>query len=125
MFTSTELTDMQAEQVNHMMDLAVIQIYSASVDGYGEPVGSWVDSVTTTVCGFDPSGGREMIMPDKTVLKTDAVIRLPIATVIDPKDRIKITKRFNVAITNEVYQVVGNVQRGPSGLVVDVQRVQV
>jgi hypothetical protein len=124
-FTATELSDMQACQSSYLMDTCILQTHSASNDSYGQPVATYPDATSAITCGFDPTGGRETMLPDKTILKTDAVIRLPIATVLDPKDRIKITKRHGVSITAEIYQVVGNVQRGPSGLIVDVRRVQV
>jgi hypothetical protein len=39
------------------------------------------------------------------------------------KDRIKITHRFGVAITNLVFEVISFAERGPSGLVLNLTQV--
>ena len=60
--------------------------------------------------------GIERHLTDKTLLEYDATIRLPIASTPDPIDRIKITKRFGEDTTDIVFEIVGPIQRGPSGI---------
>lgn len=105
-----------------MQDTCIIQAYSATPDTYGDPVPTYTDGAAIA-CGFDPTGGRESWRPDMTALHVDATVRLPIATTLDTRDRIKITKRFGVAITAIVFEIVGLPQRGPSGLVVELVKV--
>jgi hypothetical protein len=54
------------------------------------------------------------------VPQIDARIRLPLATSLDPKDRIRVTYRYGEALgASQDFDVVGPVQRGPSGLMVE------
>lgn len=116
-FTSAELTDMRTAQDGHMMDTCYLQTYSRTFNTFGEPVETWTDAENSTACGLEMKPGRELRMKDKTPVEYDAIIRLPIATVPDEKDRIKITKRFGETITPSlVFEIVAPIQRGPSGI---------
>lgn len=118
-----ELSGLQAAQESAMMDTCIIQAYSSADDDYGEPIASYTDGEAIS-CGLNNRGGREVQDSDMTTLITDATIRLPIGTEIEPQDRVKITHRFGVAAVS-TYEVVGPVRRGPSGLQVDVKAVSV
>ena len=51
----------------------------------------------------------------------DALIRLPIDTVLDQRDRIRVVARFGVPQNTEItYDIAGPPLEGPSGLVVPV-----
>jgi len=123
-FSSAELTAMQAAQEAHMMDTCVIRRY---VDGQGDDYGpdgppSYPEDAPIA-CGFKPASVREIMDGTQVAMKT-AEIRLPIDTEIDAKDHIRITERFGeTLLTNEVYRIVGEPKRGPSGLVLQVETV--
>lgn len=117
MFSSADLTNMRAAQDEHMMDTCVLQAVVETGDSYNEQVQTWPADGAALVCGLDMRPGSERHGKDKTDLIYDATIRLPIATTPDPKDRIKVTKRFGEVLgTPLVFNIVGPIQRGPSGI---------
>jgi len=117
-FTADELSRMQAAQSAAMQDTCVIQSYARTLDSYGSPAATYTDG-SAIACGVEMTAGRENHRTDLTAERIDATIRLPIATSIKATDRIKVTHRYGVAAT-QVYEVVGEIRRGPSGLRVDV-----
>jgi len=128
MFSTNELTEMQETNERHMMDTCVLQTWSSgSSNAFGERVETWTDGAALA-CGFNPKGGREVAggggeVAGATVILTDASVRLPIATEVDRKDRIKITHRFGVELAApSVFEVIGEARRGPSGLQLDLRR---
>lgn len=122
-FTSAELSTLQTAQTGVMMDTCVVQVYAtSSQDAYGAPVATYTDGAAIT-CGVEMTGGKESWRANMIATHIDATIRLPIATSIKSTDRIKVTHRFGAAITALVFEVVGAVRRGPSGLQVDVLQV--
>lgn len=121
-FSIAELAAMQAAQQAAMQDTCVLQTYSETINAYGSPVGAWTDGAPQA-CGFDPKGGREMAAANNTTVITDATLRLPVGTVVDMRDRIKITHRFGVSVTATVYGIIGPARRGPSGVQLDLLRV--
>lgn len=120
-FSTDELTRLQQAQENGMMDTCVISRYSAGqIDAYGMPHALWTDGAPTA-CGLNPSAHRE-VMDGTQVVLTDAVLRLPIATLISALDRITLTHRFGVALGTPLdFVVLGEPMRGPSGLRVNLR----
>jgi len=125
-FSADELATMREAQDGHMLDLCVIQTYSTTANSYGELITTYTDAATATACGLDMRPGSEQPRQDMTTLEWDATMRLPIATVLDAKDRLKVTYRFGELLaTPLVYRVEGPIQRGPSGIRVKLRRVDV
>ena len=125
MFSGTDLTNMRATQVRHCMDTCVTQACVETADTFGELVQTWPADSAAVVCGLDMRPGAERHGMDKTVLEYDATIRLPITTAPGAKDRVKITKRFDEALVVPlVYDIVGSIQRGPSGIRLLLKRVE-
>lgn len=115
-FSADELTGFRSAQVGHMMDLVVRQVYSATSNSYNEDVVTYTDQ-TAIDCGLDMRPGSERHTQSYTALEYDATMRLPITTTIDARDRLKVTKRFGETLTTAlVFEIVGPVQRGPSGI---------
>ena len=123
-FAEAELAGMQSAQEAAMMDTCVLQVWSSgSADAYGQRVETWTDGAALA-CGFNPKGGREVPGPEASPIITDASVRLPIDTSVDRKDRVKVTHRFGVALgAAQVFEVVGEPRRGPSGLQLDLRKV--
>jgi len=121
-FTTAELTRMKSTQVGAMQDICVLQTFTDEADDYNQLIRTWSDS-DPIACGFDPTGGREITRADATVVFTDASVRLPIDTEIDPAYRVKILTRFGEEIPPTVFGIIGTPQRGPSGLVLNLQKV--
>lgn len=119
-FSTTELERMQGVQEGAMQDTCIILQYAAGSGdyGYGQPT---YTTGATVACGLNHKA-RE-VMQDTQVVLTDAVLRLPIDTAVDNLDRVKVTKRYGMAITPETYEILGQPDRGPSGLVLNLRRV--
>lgn len=118
---SGEVTRLQTVQDYHMHDSCKILTYSSSVDSYNIPQPTYTAG-SEIYCGFEMVGTEERVgeteYPD-----IDAKLRLPIGTVINSNDRVRITKRFGVAVTEIDYSVIGQPLRGSSGLVVELKKV--
>ena len=125
MFTTDELAAMREAQNTYMMDTCVRQVYSRTYNSFGESVEGWTDQSGDIACGLDMRPGSEQHRPTMTTLEYDATLRLPIGTVLDAKDRIKISKRYGESITAQIYRIEGPVQRGPSGIRVLLRKVDV
>lgn len=99
-----------------MMDICNFGTATQTPDSYNQLVETFAYGADV-VCGLDMRPGSERHGVDKTVLEYDATIRLPIASAPDPLDRVKVTKRFGEALGAAlVYNIVGPIQRGPSGV---------
>ncbi|MBU2685887.1 MAG: hypothetical protein KKF27_21810, partial [Gammaproteobacteria bacterium] len=86
-FTATELTRMRSTQDGAMQDTCRIGAYTSADDGYNLPT-------PTYVYGEEQICGLELVRPAEEhasgeVPVIDAVLRLPLATVIDERDRIR------------------------------------
>jgi cytochrome b len=69
--------------------------------------------------------GSEKHTKEGTIILYDAIIRLPIGTVVNAKARIKVTKRFGeVLATPVVYNVAGPDYRGVSGMRLLLKRIE-
>ena len=124
-FMSSELEALRAAHVAHYNDTCQIGVYSSTQDSFGYEVPAWTYGVAIP-CGFSPLGGRESEGADKTVLRSDATLRLPISTSISKVDRVKIVSRHGETLSPaEIYQVMSLAKRGPSGLVIDLVKVDV
>ena len=116
MFSAADLLNMRTTQDAHMMDTCKFGACTQTADTHGQLVETFAYGADVD-CGLDMRPGSERHGVDKTVLEFDATIRLPIASVPDPKDRVKVTDRFDEALaTDLVFNIVGPIQRGPSGI---------
>jgi hypothetical protein len=109
---------MQDHAEESMWDACQVLEYNGYLtDDYGHPAPDWFLRWPAIVCGYDPSARKEVM--DKTqVVLTDAVVRLPIDTTLDNRDRIKVTERHGVTLTAPpTYEIIGEPERGPSALV--------
>ena len=113
---------MQGTQDAHHMDRCTLDRYTdGGSDDYGAPTPTWV-SDSPIACGFRVFKVDE-VLGQTMVAIADAQVRLPIGSTVDPKDRITITHRHGVAVSNVTYAFVGDPVRGPSGLVIDLKKV--
>ena len=87
-FTTTELTRMRSTQDGAMQDTCRIGAYTSTDDAYNLPSVTYVYG-NTVVCGLD------LLRPDEQhasgeVPVIHAKLRLPLATTIDERDRIRV-----------------------------------
>ena len=125
MFTPTELSGMRTAQDLHMMDVYIPQAYSRTINSFGEAIVTYADG-SAAICGLDMRPGSERYGRDNTLLEYDATLRLPVTVAPDVKNRIKITVRFGETLaTPLVFEIVGPIQRGPSGIRLLLRRIEI
>jgi hypothetical protein len=125
MFPAEDLLNMRETQTEHMMDTCVLQTVVETADTFGELVQTWPADGDEVVCGLDMRRGSERHGVDNVILEYDATLRLPITSTPDVMDRVKVTKRFDEALgTALVYDIVGPIQRGPSGIRLLLKRIE-
>jgi hypothetical protein len=105
-----------------MQDVCRVGAYQSVDDAYNNPTPTYVYGAEV-VCGLDLLRADEQHASGEVPVIT-AILRLPLATVIDERDRIRIEQRYNEALTTPiVFEIEGPVDRGPSGLVLDLRLV--
>ena len=118
-FTIAELAALETDQEAHMMDTCTIGVYHAVPDGYGIPTPTYQASDSSVICGLNENV-RQEVQSRGEVVMVDAVLRLPVGTAVDSRDRITITHRFGSELTvKPVYNIIGNPRRGASGLLLN------
>jgi hypothetical protein len=124
-FSEADLARMRATQVAHMQDECVIRRCTTTPNSINEAVKTFTEDVTATICGLDMRSGDERHTVQFNTLIYDATIRIPIATVIDSKDQVKVTKRFGETLAAPLtFEIVGPVQPGPSGIRLKLKKVE-
>jgi hypothetical protein len=119
--SETELSRMQAHAEESMWDACYLLAYAAgNIDDYGKPTPGWTAG-WEIACGY--SGKSREVMVDAQVVLTDGVLRLPIDTVVDARDRLQLIKRHGEDVTPLTFEILGTPARGPSGLVVNLKLV--
>ena len=116
--TDTELSRMQGAQEDAMMDQCSILTYNTT-NVSGELIDFWTEGGNRVRCGLNTKKSKEIHKDDLSIVRTDAQVRLPIGTVIDPRDRIKVITRFGQPVEELTYGIEGEPQQGPSGLLLD------
>lgn len=124
MFSVNELADMRIAQDAHMMDEGYRMVYSRTLNDFGEPVETWTAETSPLKCGIEMKSGSETDKQTMTIVDYDAVLRLQIGTVIEPKDHFKLTKQFGEDIADIEYGIVSPIQRGPSGIRILLNRIE-
>ena len=124
-FTAAELSDFRVAQDGHMLDTGNLQPITVTDDTFGQQVETWPTNSADIVCGLDMRPGSERHGADKTVVEYDAIVRVPIATTIDMRDRFRVTKRFGEMLSTVlVFGIVAPPQRGPSGIRLLLRRIE-
>jgi hypothetical protein len=124
---------MRAVQESAMQDTAIHLIRTATDSTFGDETVTYEDG-ETYACGFDPTGGddRDLNASGRSATETEVVIsdarlRLPLEALpaISPHDRFRVTHRYGEALdTPQTFDVLGYPQPGPSGVLVELRRVE-
>ena len=118
-FTTAELTALETDQEAHMMDTCSIGVYHSVPDAYGIPTPTYQAADGSVICGLNENV-RQEVQSRGEVVMVDAVLRLPVGTAVDSRDRITITHRFGVELTvKPVYNIIGSPRTGASGLLLN------
>lgn len=101
-----------------MQDTCQIGVYSATQDASGEETATYTYG-SDVVCGFSYTVSGEQWSALLTYSRIDAVLRLPLGTVVAVRDRVHITKRWGTALATALtFGIAGHPLDGPSGIVV-------
>ena len=127
-FTAAELTAMRTVQSAAMMDTCTLRTWVPTVDDYGTEIAGYTD-VAGVTCGLDVTGARqkERRRADGTIAEIAGVLRLSIddGATLTAEDRVTVTHRNNEALSPALtYGIDGDVERGPTGIVVRLVEVQ-
>ena len=115
MFSTAELTSMRETQEAHMMDTCVIyRVAERTKNSRGEYVKTFADGVRS-ICGLQMDPTDREIGENIVQENIDAILRLPLGTVVQPDDEIEIVKRFGECVTPRRYEVQRYTNDGPSG----------
>jgi hypothetical protein len=118
-----QLAQMRAAHATLMGDTCQIGPYVAGTpDAMGQVKGSYTYA-TAIACGFEWKGTNEAHTAAMNSYSADAMLRVPHTTAVAPRDRVKLTLRYAVDITDLVFEVVGVGQRGPTATLVYLRQV--
>ena len=117
MFTSADLANMRTGQTDHMQATGNMQPVGMTVDSFGQVIEAWASNSADMICGLEMKPGSEVRGADKVVTTWDAVVRIPITTAVDLRDKFRVTKRFGETLSTPLlFEIVSPIQRGPSGI---------
>lgn len=120
---ANDLAAMRAVYGKSLHDTCDLMPRTTTTADDGQVVEDWVRS-GSSACGFEPTGGAEQRRADMTILAYDAKLRLPLGTAITYLDKVKITRRYGTTLSTPLtFQVEGDPQQGPTGLVCLLKRV--
>lgn len=113
--STTELSRMRVAAETSMFDRCVIGRWLPDgVDELNRPKYNWQDENEFTECGFKVVRNKEA-MDGAEIVMVDAELRLPFDTVLDRRDRIRLTHRlgeFLLAERQPTYKIVGDPMHG-------------
>ncbi len=117
---------MRNTQTAAMMDACKLLTPSATTGDFGQH-GATYSEGSEIACGFEsPTAQRGGTLAGVEVI-LNARVRLDLTNGanVTPNHRIKLTKRLGTALaTAETYRVVGWPKRGPTGFVVELERIE-
>jgi head-tail adaptor len=120
---ANDLTAMRAVYGDSLHDTCRLKPRTVTTATDGQEIEDWPDGVIVA-CGFQPTAGAEQRRADMTILAYDARLRLPLGTAITYLDQVRITHRYGAALATPLtFQVEGDPQQGPTGLVCLLKRV--
>ena len=115
MFSTIELNGMRSVQEAHMMDTCVIyRVESRTKNTRGETVKTFAEGVES-ICGLQMEPLAREYGDGIVESSIDAILRLPLGTVVEPGDEIEIVKRFGEDAGPRRYEVDRYTNDGPSG----------
>lgn len=122
MLTSADLTQMQAVQDASMIDTCIIVTVATVTGAYGGQQATTTES-SPTRCGLSFNTARRMDAGRGPLASVDAVLRLPLAAVVNANSQVRITHRNGAAVTPQTYTVEGPVMPGRTCQIVGLKRV--
>ena len=125
MLTQAETDGFEETANASMLDVCIIQTATETPDAVGGMTQTWTDG-DAIACGlrFTSERRQETIEVAGVRYDVDATIRVSLDTVVEPGDRIKVTRRYYGTLeTAWLFEVLGVARRGPSANVVKVRQI--
>jgi len=122
-WSEAEREKMKAEAEAHMPDRCKRLKYSGTVNKVADTVKTYTEQEKTLICGIEWKIGTKTTTELTTVV-FDAVLRLPIGTEIDERDRVKITSNRGEPV-DWVYEITTPITPGISALRCGIKRVEI
>lgn len=121
--TTKQLSRMQDHAEESMWDTCQILEYNGeALDSYGQQVQKYFLRWPAIACGYSSKSSEVMV--DTQVFMSDGVLRLPIDTELENLDRIIVTYRHGVLMSDPLtFEILGQPMRGPSALVMNLKLV--
>lgn len=117
MLNSSDLTFMRSVQEASLPDTGYRLVYTeGSADSYGKVAVTYPPSASSTPCGLEMKSGEVRDRDTMTLIRYDAILRLPIDFTIDARDHFQVTKRHGESITALTFELRSPPQRGSSGI---------
>jgi hypothetical protein len=122
MLATDDIALMRADQALSRWDTCRRLVYTAgATNAYGMPEPPTYVRGDAITCGLDMNSTNEVMIGTQVII-ADASLRLLVTTTLDNRDRIEITQRFGEVVAAPlVYEIIGEPERGPSGLVVNLR----
>ena len=115
MFSTIELNGMREVQEAHMKDECIIyRVVTRTKNTRGETIKTFGKGMTS-ICGLQMEPAEKEYGASFIEANIDAILRLPLGTVVTPDDEIEIVKRFGESVTPRRYEVERYTNDGPSG----------
>lgn len=115
MFSQNELEAMRQTQDAHMMDTCVIYRVKEKIKDKRGTYSYVFEEGQESICGLKMAPVSLNVGVNMQTTDIDAVLRLPLGTVVNPDDEIEITKRFGEEVPPCRYKVERCLNEGPSG----------
>jgi hypothetical protein len=128
MLSIADLEAMRATQESSMQDTCRRWVYVETKDDYGQAVVEYMEGELFP-CGFQPTPVTNRLIKriNSDYVAVDAEIRLPLSAYgqITALDRVQLVARFGdtAAGSDDLYEIVGEILPGPTGIVIGLRKV--
>lgn len=122
MITADELASFPLPSEETMMDTCVILTYTGGTQNpHGTPMETWTES-TPTPCGTKYPSSRQ-VLGGAQVPVYDAVMRVPLATVVTITDRVRHTHRYGTPLARPQTYTIERCDQGLTCFTLGLKRV--
>jgi len=101
----------------------VLSYTAGTANEYNEQDAPTYPTTYVGICGLDMRPGLERHGADFTTIQYDGTLRLPIGTQVKETDRIRVFERFAEFPNDLTYEIVASIQRGPSGIRLQLRKI--
>lgn len=123
-FNEAELENLEKMAEDTMLDECYILRSTTEQNVVGEEEVTYDPDDTPIACGWRPTGSKQRILPDMSVVDIDAIVRLPRFSSVDVSCQLRLVRRYGREVAPEDYEIVSEPRVGPSAIQVEVKKVE-